>query len=86
MLHDRTLTVREFWVIGPHLAVAGPDDTSRYSLSKFTVSGEQIRAAENGVKIAGSMNGYFAGLAKALNHADLLCPSRRRSQGAARKN
>jgi hypothetical protein len=32
MLHDKSLSDREFWVIAPHLNVAGPHDKARYLL------------------------------------------------------
>lgn len=76
MLHDESLTVREFWVIAPHLAVRGPRDTARYLLPKFTVDTRMILDLQNGVTIAGSMIRYLAALAKGLNDAGLLYPGR----------
>ncbi len=78
MLHDESLTSRQFWVVGPHLNVGGPRDKARYHMPKFTVNGEQIRATLKGVEIAGSLIRYLAGLAKALSDADLFYASRPR--------
>jgi hypothetical protein len=38
MLHDESLTPREFWVLAPHLDIAGPRCKARYDLPKFTVN------------------------------------------------
>jgi hypothetical protein len=67
MLHHPELTARQFYVIAPHFDITGPSDKARYDLPKFTVSGVMITSAAQGVKIAGSMIRYLAGLAKALN-------------------
>jgi hypothetical protein len=79
MLHHRSLTPRQFYVIAPHLAVKGPRDRARYDLPKFTVDKRMIHSLENGVLIAGSMIRYLAGLAKALNQAGCLYPSNPRT-------
>ncbi len=72
MLHDKSLSNREFWVIAPNLDVTGPRDTPRYTLPKFTVSGQEIRATQRNIEVAGSLIRYLAGLARALNDAGLL--------------
>lgn len=76
MLHQPSLTPREFYVIAPHLNVTGPRDKARYDLPKFTINSRMIHSLENGVAHAGSMIRYLAGLAKALNEAGLLYPVR----------
>jgi hypothetical protein len=73
MLHHPSLTPRQFYVIAPHLAGEG----ARYDLPKFTVDRRMISSLEHGVRIAGTMIRYFAGLATALNGANCLYPSRR---------
>ena len=55
MLHDESLTPREFWVLAPHLDIAGPRDKARYDLPKFTVNRQMIEAAVRNVELAGSM-------------------------------
>jgi len=77
MLHQPSLTPREFYVIAPHLNVTGPRDKARYDVPKFTINSRMIDSLEKGVALAGSMIRYFAGLAKALNEAGLLYPARR---------
>jgi hypothetical protein len=78
MVHQPSLTQREFYVIAPHLDVTGPRDIASYDLPKFTVDRTMIRSIEKGVTIAGSLIRYFAGLAKTLNDAGLLYPASRR--------
>ena len=78
MLHDKSLSNREFWVIAPHLEITGPRDTARYDLPKFTVSGQGIRDLQKNIEIAGSLIRYLAGLARALNDAGLLYGKRTR--------
>jgi hypothetical protein len=81
MLHDESLTPREFWVLAPHLDIAGPRDKARYDLPKFTVNRQMIEAAVRNVELAGSMIRYLAGLARALSDACLLYPRRARYAG-----
>jgi hypothetical protein len=75
MLHDSSLTQRQFWVIAPHLAVANANDKRRYVLPKFTVQKSTILSTHEGVRAAGAMIRYLALVAKALNGADLLYPN-----------
>jgi hypothetical protein len=78
ILHQPSLSPREFYVIAPHLDVTGPRDPSRYDLPKFTVNSKMINSLNHGVRIASAMIKYLAGLATALDDAGLLYPRRRR--------
>jgi hypothetical protein len=72
MLHDESLTPRQFWVLAPHLDIAGPRDKARYLFPTFTVNREMIEATVRSVEIAGELIRFLAGLARALNDAGLL--------------
>ena len=80
LMHDTSLSPREFWVVAPHFTLEHDDDRRRYLMPKFTLDRATIRNTEHGVKVASNLIQYLAGLARALNEAGLLYGARHRGR------
>jgi hypothetical protein len=76
LLHDESLTDREFWVFCPNLPRSEPD-ARRYLVARFNVTPRAISGAVRDVVIASEVIRYFACLAHALDVAGLLHPAGR---------
>lgn len=85
LLHDESLSDREFWVLAPHRRLRDRNDTARYLLPKFRVDRDSILGTERDLTAAVAMTRFLAGLAKIVKRswaALSAAPSRRCAAGA----